>query len=886
MNVSRSNKSEPLTSQKAGTDASTWITRLQSHTKGNRARPGGPRRHDRSRVGRTRHSRGHPGRGSHLRPHPDHPEEGQPRSARRRRRHPRRDHRRRAGRRDGHPRGRARRVPRDVPRRAHTAPGGHPDRRVHRPGEHPRERSGADRRHRRRLRGLRRGIRRSRRRRHHHHLDAEGHARGRPRDRHHDPHACRRLDHLVGVRAPQLRHPLCDTAPRRGRGRAVPRRRHAERPLDPHRRDHQRRQELRLGRRRLPQRGAVLHVVERLRRAAQHVRSRQLRLRRAHHHARRAAIRRVLLRRRLHRRARLVHQADGPADDAARLRARVRRRRLLQPFEPDLLGLEGPGEAAHPAGTRDREGLRRERHARRMDARERRVRLRVPGAARDRRRDRGGDRAEDRPLDPALADPAGVRGRRGRRAPAQARRRMGGLGLPARAHRLRSGPRRHRAVLRRPRHLADGRGLGGFAALRHAVDGRPLGQPRRRALAGLGAHGRRQLGPAVHDGRRRRHLRRLGRELRARPAVEGVRARALLDERLGIDRQAPVAVRRAGHRDQPVVPAAAPAADAVHLLARGRVAPQRPADDALDRARVPERPGCLQRRGEQRVPARQRLPRRARLHEVGRAQRHLPAGGRPVGRLLDRHAVRRRPGRERAPRAARAAADLRARRCRRAAGHHRAQRVARARGLADHAVGLPAGRQRVLALRRRQGHPRVRRRRVEHAGVHRHGPRRRQEGHVTVGIGERDGEYAGKAAARPYVIEAHTGSEPKNVAVDDAKLRKLGSLDELEAASSGWFYDADDAGGVVTVKLEPDRLGRPGRGRARRHEQRGRPRSGCRRGIRRRRPRRPRVPGRADHGLGDLPQHGHEGEGRRRADGRRARGLDARLGDRATTSAR
>ena len=78
-----------------------------------------------------------------------------------------------------------------------------------------------------------------------------------------------------------------------------------------------------------------------------------------------------------------------------------------------------------------------------------------------------------------------------------------------------------------------------------------------------------------------------------------------------------------------------------------------------------------------------------------------------------------------------------------------------------------------------------------------------KKGTVTVAIGERDGEYAGKAAARPYVIEAHTGSEPKNVAVDDATLRKLGSLDELEAASSGWFYDADDAGGVVTVKLEP-----------------------------------------------------------------------------------
>ena len=82
-------------------------------------------------------------------------------------------------------------------------------------------------------------------------------------------------------------------------------------------------------------------------------------------------------------------------------------------------------------------------------------------------------------------------------------------------------------------------------------------------------------------------------------------------------------------------------------------------------------------------------------------------------------------------------------------------------------------------------------------------PEAGKKGTVTVEIGERDGEYAGKADARPYLIEAHTGSEPKNVAVDDAKLRKLSSLDELEAASSGWVYDADDAGGVVTVKLEP-----------------------------------------------------------------------------------
>ncbi|MCD2443601.1 NPCBM/NEW2 domain-containing protein [Agromyces sp. SYSU K20354] len=78
-----------------------------------------------------------------------------------------------------------------------------------------------------------------------------------------------------------------------------------------------------------------------------------------------------------------------------------------------------------------------------------------------------------------------------------------------------------------------------------------------------------------------------------------------------------------------------------------------------------------------------------------------------------------------------------------------------------------------------------------------------KKGTVTIGIGARDGDYAGKADARPYVIEAHTGSAPANVTIDDARLSKHGSMAELEAAASGWFYDADDAGGVVTVKLEP-----------------------------------------------------------------------------------
>lgn len=82
-------------------------------------------------------------------------------------------------------------------------------------------------------------------------------------------------------------------------------------------------------------------------------------------------------------------------------------------------------------------------------------------------------------------------------------------------------------------------------------------------------------------------------------------------------------------------------------------------------------------------------------------------------------------------------------------------------------------------------------------------PEAGKTGTVTVAVGERTGGYDGMAGARPYVIEAHTGSEPKNVAVGDVRLAKLDSVEALESAESGWFYDAGRAGGVVTIKLAP-----------------------------------------------------------------------------------
>ena len=73
-------------------------------------------------------------------------------------------------------------------------------------------------------------------------------------------------------------------------------------------------------------------------------------------------------------------------------------------------------------------------------------------------------------------------------------------------------------------------------------------------------------------------------------------------------------------------------------------------------------------------------------------------------------------------------------------------------------------------------------------------------GDVVVTIGKRDGDYAGKAASRPYNLAVHSGSSPESVTVGATTLTKVADKAAFNAASTGWFYDASDAGGTVHVK--------------------------------------------------------------------------------------
>lgn len=78
-----------------------------------------------------------------------------------------------------------------------------------------------------------------------------------------------------------------------------------------------------------------------------------------------------------------------------------------------------------------------------------------------------------------------------------------------------------------------------------------------------------------------------------------------------------------------------------------------------------------------------------------------------------------------------------------------------------------------------------------------------KKGTVTIGIGKRAGSYDGKADARGYLIEAHTGSAPANVTVGGTRVAKVDSREALDAKDSGWFFDTSDAGGVIVVKIAP-----------------------------------------------------------------------------------
>ena len=77
-------------------------------------------------------------------------------------------------------------------------------------------------------------------------------------------------------------------------------------------------------------------------------------------------------------------------------------------------------------------------------------------------------------------------------------------------------------------------------------------------------------------------------------------------------------------------------------------------------------------------------------------------------------------------------------------------------------------------------------------------PKAGKTGTVKIDIGERDGDYDGKADARAYRVEVHTGSEPNIVKLGSTTLQRVDDASALDG-DAGWAWLPDATGGVVVV---------------------------------------------------------------------------------------
>jgi alpha-glucosidase (family GH31 glycosyl hydrolase) len=83
------------------------------------------------------------------------------------------------------------------------------------------------------------------------------------------------------------------------------------------------------------------------------------------------------------------------------------------------------------------------------------------------------------------------------------------------------------------------------------------------------------------------------------------------------------------------------------------------------------------------------------------------------------------------------------------------------------------------------------------------GPGFGQDGNVIIMVHESEGDYNGKPDIRSYMFEVHIHKHPEEVMLDTEALTEYASLEELEQAEDGWFYDPADRLGIVHVKTKP-----------------------------------------------------------------------------------
>ncbi|MEZ5084590.1 MAG: glycoside hydrolase family 31 protein, partial [Bacteroidales bacterium] len=73
---------------------------------------------------------------------------------------------------------------------------------------------------------------------------------------------------------------------------------------------------------------------------------------------------------------------------------------------------------------------------------------------------------------------------------------------------------------------------------------------------------------------------------------------------------------------------------------------------------------------------------------------------------------------------------------------------------------------------------------------------------VEINVGESNGSYEGKPVERSYWFEVHLHFNPSQVLLNDVALEEYDSLEGLELADDGWYYDPDVKLGLAYVKTQ------------------------------------------------------------------------------------
>lgn len=74
-------------------------------------------------------------------------------------------------------------------------------------------------------------------------------------------------------------------------------------------------------------------------------------------------------------------------------------------------------------------------------------------------------------------------------------------------------------------------------------------------------------------------------------------------------------------------------------------------------------------------------------------------------------------------------------------------------------------------------------------------------GDITVAVGASEGSYTGKLASRAYEFDVHISGAPSAVSAGGTGLTRHATRAAYDAASTGWFFDAGEKGGVAHVKV-------------------------------------------------------------------------------------